>query len=144
MTIDSVGGTAQSYLSQFYSTQQAQAASAVSVDSPLDAGGAADTSAAGASASNSLTGTATSPLDSQTLQALMDLTQQTDPSQQSGQTGQAHRHHHHHGGGAAPPSTDTSSASATTASASASDPAAIMSTDAEDADASLESALLMA
>jgi len=53
---------------------------------------------------NALTGSATSNLSSQTLQALLDLTQQdpgTDPSQasQTGPAQGAHHHHHHHGGG---------------------------------------------
>jgi len=138
MTISPVGSTQQSYVSQLASTQAAQAASAVSVDSPLN--GADDTST---TTSNSLTGTTGSNLDSNTLQALLDLTQQ-DPSQQtgsasqSGQAGKAH-HHHHHGGGMQPPSapasTPTSSDLGQTTAAG----------DTEDStDASLETALLTA
>jgi len=103
MSISSVGGA--SALSQLYSVQQAQALSAVSVDVPSD--GTLETSASQASGGNALTGTTTSNLDSQTLQALLELTQQapegstSDPSQaaQTGQAQGAHRHHHHHGGG---------------------------------------------
>jgi hypothetical protein len=143
MTISSVGGTAQSYLSQLFSAQQVQAASAVSVDAPADA----STGTSAAPASNSLTGTGSSTLDSQTLQALLDLTQQADPSQQTGQTGQAqgthHRHHHHGGGGM------SSNVSSTTTTASASDTLASaaangVASDAENTDTSLESALLAA
>jgi hypothetical protein len=138
MTISPAGGTAQSYLSQLYSTQQAQAVSAVSPDVPA-ATGAPTTDA---SAGNSLTGTASSTLDSQTLQALLELTQQdpTGPSQQNAQTGQAQgaHHHRHHHGGAAPPAAATSTP-ATTAPDNATATA-----DAEDADSSLESALLTA
>ena len=91
MTTSPVGGAAQSSLSQLYSAGQAQAASAVSVDVSADTSVFA--SIAGASASNSLTGTASSTLDSQTMQALLELTQQdpaaTAPSgSQTGQTGQ--------------------------------------------------------
>ena len=98
MSISSVGPA----LSQLYSTQQAQALSAVSVDVP--AGNTPDASAAQAGDDNALTGTTTSNLDSQTLQALLELTQQdpASPAEDSPQTGQArgaHHHHHHHGGG---------------------------------------------
>jgi len=101
MSISSVGGA--SALSRPYSAQQAQALSAVSVDAPTDS--ISDAAAIQAGNGNALTGT--SKLASQTLQALLDLTQQdpsdgTDPSQAS-QSGQAqgahHRHGHHHGGG---------------------------------------------
>jgi hypothetical protein len=147
MTISSVGGAAQSYLSQLYSAQQAQAASAVSVDVPAADSAFMPASTVGASGSNSLTGTSSSNLDSQTLQALLDLTQQDPaaPSQQSGQTSQAsgahHHGRHHHGGGEATAPTPASSTSATTtASAGTAD----ATTEASDADASLEEALLAA
>ena len=144
MTTSSVGGTAQSYLSQLYSAQQAQAASAVSVDIPAADSAFAPAPTTDASGSNSLTGASSSNLDSQTLQALLDLTQQdpTAPSQQSGQAGQtsgAHHHgHHHHGGG--DPTQASSASTTTTASTGATD----ATTDAADADASLEEALLTA
>ena len=143
MTISPAGGTAQSYLSQLYSTQQAQAVSAVSPDVPAGT----STSTTDASASNSLTGTGTSNLDSQTLQALLDLTQQ-DPTQsgqasQSGQAQGAHHHHHHHGGGAQPATASSTSAPAgPTATAAAGTDG--VTADAEDADSSLESMLLAA
>ena len=113
MSISSVGGA--SALSQLYSAQQAQAA--VSVDTPTDS--LLSASAGQGGDSNALTGTTTSNLDSQTLQALLDLTQQdpsssTDPSQAS-QTGQmqgAHHHHHHHGGMQAQAPTQSSTAAA--------------------------------
>ena len=153
MTTSPVGGAAQSALSQLYSAGQAQAASAVSVDVPADTGGFAPSTAA--SGSNSLTGTSSSNLDSQTLQALLELTQQdpsaTDPSaSQAGQPGQAqgaHHHHHHHGGGGAMPTTEASSAASPAAagtSTSTANPFADATADAQDADASLESALLAA
>jgi hypothetical protein len=149
MTISPVGGAAQSYLSQLYSTQQTQAASAVSVDAAAANSVFSSASTLDASAGNSLSGTSSSTLDSQTLQALLDLTQQdptgTDPSQQGGQTGQAtgaHHHHHHHGSGAAS-STQTPSSPATTTTGAAS-PSAAATTEEQDADASLESALLTA
>ena len=105
MSIDPVG------LSQLYSTQQAQALSAVSADAPMDPP-SGDSTPPAAAGSNALTGTATSNLDSQTLQALLDLTQQdsgdtpqTNKTGQPGQTGQVqHRHHHHGGGGMRAPS----------------------------------------
>jgi hypothetical protein len=118
-------------------------------DAPAPEG--CDPSAAGSTTSNGLTGTTGSNLDSQTLQALMDLTQQ-DPSQQassstqSGQAQAAHHHHHghHHGGGGMQASSTT--APATTASpSSASDPTASAISESQDStDASLESALLAA
>jgi hypothetical protein len=140
MTISSVGGTAaQTALSQIYGAQQAQAAAAVSVDSP---------SATPASANN-LTGSTVASLDSQTLQALLGLTQEdpADPSAQPGtasqtpgQTQGAHRHHHHHGGGMQMPQDTTSSAVSV-----AGDPTASTIADSQDStDASLESALMAA
>jgi hypothetical protein len=151
MTTSSVGGAAQSYLSQLYSAQQAQAASSVSVDVPAANSAFTSPSTTDASGSNSLTGTSSSNLDSQTLQALLDLTQQdptaTNPSQQSGQAGQAsgahHHGHHHHGGGEATAPSQASSTSTTT-TASAGNPTADATTEASDADASLEEALLAA
>lgn len=108
MSIGAIGGV--STLNQLYTVQQEQAVQAASLDvqtvigSPDAASGSTDSSA------NALTGVGASTLDSQTLQALMDLTQEdptadSDPSQ-AGATGQAtdqpggaHHHHHHHGGG---------------------------------------------
>ena len=113
MTVAAVGGA--SSLSQLYNAQQAQALSAVTVDSPAASTPDGSTTTSNTDSSNSLTGLTTSNLDSQTLQALLDLTQ-TDPSnpssdpsqagQTTGQTGQAqgaHHHHHHHGGGGCRP-----------------------------------------
>ena len=101
MTISSVGGAAQSYLSQLFSTQKTQTSSSVPVDPATDDG--TDTSAADASTSNSLTDSAAS-LNSQTMQALLDLTQQDriDASQQASKKA----HHHHHGGGSMPLASD--------------------------------------
>ncbi len=89
------------------------------------------TSTTDASGANSLTGSTTASLDSQTLQALLGLTQQdpansSDPAQSgaTGQTGQTqgmhHHHHDHHGGGgmqaqSTDPSASSSSSSATAA-----------------------------
>jgi hypothetical protein len=155
MTISSVGGASQTALSQLYAAQQAQAASAVSVDVPVEDG--TDTSAP--STANNLTGSTTASLDSQTLQAL--LGQQEDPAdpsqsaQSSGQSssqssGQAQgakpHHHHHHGGGGMPPASASSTGtSSNPLTATASDPTASAVSDSEDStDASLESALLAA
>ena len=101
MTISSVGGAAQSYLSQIFSTQKTQTASSVSTDPATDDG--TDLSAADASASNNLTGGAAS-LNSQTMQALLDLTQQDriDASQQASKKA----HHPHRGGGSTPLTSD--------------------------------------
>jgi hypothetical protein len=118
MTISSVGGTAQSYLSQLCAAQQVQSASPEDIQPQSGAASAATDSGA----SNSLTGTATSNLDSQTLQALLNLTQedeseplqQTDTSGQSGQAQGAHRRHHHHHGGSAGSSSASSGATAST------------------------------
>ena len=72
-----------------------------------------------------MTGTGAATLDSQTLQALMDLTQQdpsadpsgTDSTGQTGQTQGTHHHHHHHGGGTMQAQgTDPSASLTTTAS----------------------------
>lgn len=148
MSISSVGPA-----SQLYSAQQVQALSAAFADAPADSTPAA--SAIPASGSNSLTGTTTSNLDSQTLQALLDLTQQdpangTDPSQagQTDQTGHAqsaHRHHgHHHGGGMMQAqSSDPSQPSTTTANGDQSLTAAVDTSD-DTSEASLASALMNA
>jgi hypothetical protein len=118
MTISSVGGMAPSYLSQLCAAQQAQSASPEG--DPAQSGPAGAATDGGTS--NSLTGTATSNLDSQTLQALLNLTQQDDAeplqqtdSSQSGQAQGAHRRHHHHHGG---PAGNSSAPSGTTASTS--------------------------
>ena len=127
MSIGSIGDT--SALNQAYLTQQAQAVLAQSFDPQTAASPSTAASGSTDPSSNALTGTGAATLDSQTLQALMDLTQQdpsTDPSGtgstgQTGQTGQTQgtHHHHHHGGGgmqaqgtdpsASPTATDTSS-----------------------------------
>ena len=140
MSIDSVG------LSQLYSTQQAQALSAVSADVPMDPpSGDSTPPAAG---SNALTGTATSNLDSQTLQALLDLTQQdsgdtpqTNKTGQPGQTGQVQHRHHHHRGGQTPPSDPSQTAST---AADGGSPATASGIESDTAEASLTSALLNA
>jgi hypothetical protein len=147
MSISSVGPA----LSQLYSTQQAQALSAVSADTPADS--TSDASAIPASNDNALTGTATSNLASQTLQALLDLTQQdpgTDPSQAS-QTGQApaqgaHHHHGHRHGGGMPQaqSGNSSQASAMTALGNDPSPTAAADTGDDSSEASLASALMNA
>ena len=92
MSIGSIGGT--SSLNQAYLSQQAQSVLAASFDPQTTAAGtsAAATGSTDAS-SNTLTGVNTPTLDSQTLQALMDLTQQdpaaaSDPSSTDG-SGQA-------------------------------------------------------
>jgi len=137
MTISSVGGASQTALSQLYAAQQAQAASAVSVDAPVEDG----TDVSTTPAANNLTGSATAGLDSQTLQTLLGLQEDpSDPAQSSGQAQGARPHHHHHhgGGGAAPVSSNP-------LTATASDPTATAVSDSEDStDASLESALLAA
>ena len=139
MSIDPVG------LSQLYSTPQAQALSAVSADAPMDPP-SGDSTPPAAAGSNALTGTATSNLDSQTLQALLDLTQQdsgdtpqTNMTGQPGQTGQVQHRHHHHRGGQAPPSD-----SSQTASTAAASPATASGIESDTAEASLTSALLNA
>ena len=155
MSISSVGGA--SALSQLYSAQQAQALSAVSVDTPMDS--TSDASAIPASSSNSLTGTTMSNLDSQTLQALLDLTQQdpaSDPSQASqtgqatgqapGQTQGAHHHHgHHHGGGMMQAQSGSASqTSAMTAAGNGPSLTAAADTGDDTSEASLASALMNA
>ena len=148
MNISSVGP------SQLYSAQQVQTLSAVSADDPADS--ISNASASLASNGNSLTGTTTSNLDSQTLQALLELTQQdpgSSPSQ-ADQTGQAQnsqfegapRHHgHHHGGGMMQAQSGDPSLPSTTAAAG-SDPSLTASVDASDEtdEASLASALMNA
>lgn len=145
MSIDPVG------LSQLYSTQQAQALSAVSADAPMDPP-SGDSTPPAAAGSNALTGTATSNLDSQTLQALLDLTQQdsgdtpqtnkTGQPGQTGQTGQVQHRHHHHGGGMRAPSAPTDPSQ--TASTAAASPATASGIESDTAEASLTSALLNA
>ena len=148
MSISSVGGA--SALSQLYSTQQAQALSAVSVDDP--SGYTPNASAAQTGDSNALRGTATSNLDSQTLQALLELTQQdpassaSDPSQSS-QTGQArgaHHHHHHHGGGAIQAQAQSGTSPQASIAAVTRGSTADANADVGAADASLEQALMTA
>jgi hypothetical protein len=155
MSMGSIGGSCS--LSQLYAAQQAQAASAVSVVAP--ATGASDsTSGTDASGSNSLTGNTTASLDSQTLQALMNLTQQ-DPAtggspadaSSNGQTGQTqglhHHHRHHHGGGMGQSAGSSSSlSSSTSGTTSATDVFGVASADSADdtTQASLDAALLSA
>lgn len=104
MTIGSVGGSAS--LNPFYQAQAAQAVSldAQAFDMQTEAG--PEDATASAASSNLLTGTGMPTLDTQTLQALLDLSQQdgasgSDASQAGagGRTGSAHHHHHHHGAG---------------------------------------------
>ncbi len=136
MSIGSIGGT--SSLNQAYLSQQAQSVLAASFDPQRTA---ASTSAAATgsmdASSNTLTGVNTPTLDSQTLQALMDLTQQdpaaaSDPSStdgsgqasqgsqssQSGQAQGAHHRHHHHGAGQAQASDPSPSQTAADATSS--------------------------
>jgi hypothetical protein len=137
MSIGSIGGT--STLNQAYLSQQAQAVLAQSFDPQTAASTSAVASGSTDASSNALTGTGAATLDSQTLQALMDLTQQdpsADPSTtgaagqssqtgQTDQTGQAqgtHHHHHHHGGGTMQAQgTDPSASLAATDTASSTD-----------------------
>ena len=128
----------------------------MSVDVPTDS--TAEASEIQADGSNALTGTTTPNLSSQTLQALLDLTQQdpgTDPSQasqtgqtQTGQSGGAHRHHgHHHGGGMIQAQLQPQSGSSSQASAmtTVGDGEALTASDADDtSEASLASALMNA
>jgi hypothetical protein len=145
MSIASVGGGASS-LSQLLAAQQAQSLSATSAD--LYPSGGTDTSEPDVSTSNALTGTSQSSLDSQTLQALMNLTQQdpasSDPTQtsQSSKSNQVGHHHHHRGGGVQQPSNPSASTTASTTSSA--DPTAVAGTDTDSdtIEASLTSALL--
>lgn len=141
MTISSVGGASQAALSQLYAAQQAQAASAVSVDAPVEDG--SDTST---SVPSALTGSTTASLDSQTLQTLLGLQEDPSGQAQTAQAGPAQgarpHHHHHHGGGGMPPASSTPSNPLT---ATAGDPTATAVPDSEaGTDAALESALLAA
>jgi hypothetical protein len=148
MSIGSIGGT--SALNQAYLTQQAQAVLAQSFDPQTAASPSTAASGSTDPSSNALTGTGAATLDSQTLQALMDLTQQdpsTDPSGtgstgQTGQTGQtqgAHHHHHHGGGGMQAQGTDPSAS--TTATVSSSDAFGVPATGADDSEDPLAAAL---
>ena len=139
MSISSVGGA--SALSQLYSVQQAPADTAADSMSNASAGQTGD--------SNALTGTSRSNLSSQTLQALLDLTQQepgTDPSQasQTGQAQETHHHHgHHHGGMMQAQSSDPAQPSAVTAAGT--DPLQTATDDtSNDTEVSLASALMNA
>jgi hypothetical protein len=108
-------------LSQTWATQQASAAAAVEADSDDDAFGVSASGASG-TPSTGLTGSATGTLDSQTMQALLDLVQ-TDPSDQGtsqGQTQATGAHHHHHHGGMKPPADPTSDSSTASGNADAS------------------------
>jgi hypothetical protein len=151
MSIGSIGGAAS--LNPLYAASQAQACQAMPVDG---------TTGAAASGSNALTGSTTASLDSQTLQALLGLTQQDTSSSNQDQGGTAsqtdqtqgatphHHHHHHHGDGGAQSSTDSSSSSssspATQGLASNTDAFGVADADSSDGstDSSLTSALLSA
>ena len=149
MSIGSIGST--SALNQAYLSQQAQAVLAQSFDPQTAASSSAAASGSTDASSNALTGTGAAPLDSQTLQALMDLTQQdpsadpsgTDATGQTGQTGQtqgAHHHHHHHGGGAMQAQGADPSASTTT-TASSTDAFGVPTTGTDDSEDLLAEAL---
>ena len=115
----------QAALSQMLAAQQASASAAISSDtSDDDAFEGAVSGASPGAACTGLTGSTTGTLDSQTLQALLGLTQ-TDPpnggtSQTQAQGTQAppHHHHRHHGGGMSP-STGSPGSASTPNSASA-------------------------
>jgi len=148
MSIGSIGGT--SALDQAYLSQQAQAVLAQSFDPQTAASASAAASGSTDASSNALTGTGAATLDSQTLQALMDLTQQdpsadpsgtgaTGQSGQSGQTQGAH-HHHHHGGGTMQAQGTGPSASAT-ATVSSTDAFGVPATDTDGSEDPLAAAL---
>ncbi len=150
MSIGSIGGT--SALNQAYLTQQAQSVLAQSFDPQTAACPSAAASGNTDPNSNALTGTGAATLDSQTLQALMDLTQQdpsTDPSGtgstgQTGQTGQTqgtHHHHHHHGGGAMQAQGTDPSASPTATDTASSDAFGVPATGTDDSEDPLAAAL---
>jgi hypothetical protein len=154
MSIGSIGGT--SALNQAYLSQQAQAVLAQSFDPQTAASSSAAASGGTDASSNALTGTGAATLDSQTLQALMDMTQQdpaADPSgagsigqtgqtDQTGQVGGAHHHHHHHGGGTMQAQGSGSSASPTaTDTVSSTDAFGVPATDTDGSEDPLAAAL---
>jgi hypothetical protein len=160
MSIGSIGGT--SSLNQAYLSQQALSVLAASFDPQTTAAGASTTTAGGSTdaSSNALTGVSTPTLDSQTLQALMDLTQQdpaaSDPSSAdgSGQASQAsqgsqaqgaHHHHRHHGGGMEQAqASDPSPSQTATDTASAADAFGVPTSDADSGEDPLVAALSLA
>lgn len=103
MSITSISGAASSLLSQITNSQQTQAASAVSMDEPDADTDMQGTDTGSSATGNSLTGTMGASLDNQTLQALLNLTQQDPTQDASGTTAQGtqagQHHHHHHGAG---------------------------------------------
>jgi hypothetical protein len=148
MSIGSIGGT--SALDQAYLSQQAQAVLAQSFDPQTAASSPAAASGSTDANSNALTGTGAATLDSQTLQALMDLTQQdpsADPSStgatgQSSQTGQTQgAHHHHHHGGGTMQAQGTDPSASPTATASSTDAFGVPATDTDGSEDPLAAAL---
>src|SRR5271168_4586855 len=97
--------TTQNSLSALYAASQTSAASSASVS--LQTQDVSDDSTIAAAADGNLTGSTTASLNSQTMQALLSLTQGSDPSQGT----QGAHHHHHHGGGQPPQQSDASTAS---------------------------------
>jgi hypothetical protein len=152
MSIASVGGA--SSLSQLLAAQQAQAQSLSAMSADLSVAGGTDTSVPDASTSNALTGTSQSSLDSQTLQTLMNLTQQDPPSSdptlasqssqssQSNQVEQGHQHHHHHVGGGVQQTNNPSASTASTTNTADATTAAVTNTSSDTIEASLASTLL--
>ena len=150
MSIGSIGGA--SALNQTYLSQQAQSVLAQSFDPQTAASSSAAASGNTDASSNTLTGIASSALDNQTLQALMDMTQQ-DPagdgsnpsSTTTGHAQGAHHHHRHHGGGTMQAQTaDPSAASTGTDMASSTDAFGVPSTDTDGSADSLAAALSQA
>jgi hypothetical protein len=116
MNISSVSQPAQQL-----TAQQAIAAAAVTDDFFEDAGSQTGAASATGSTSTAATGSSTSVLSNQTLQALLDLTQSDPADQQNSATQGAqgtHHHHHHGGGGAQQPSTTSSTATTSDPTAS--------------------------
>jgi hypothetical protein len=140
MTISSIA--AQTSLSALYAASQTSAASQAGAMAIPGDDDADELAAAG----SGMTGSTTASLDSQTLQALLGLTQESDPAQgaqgQPGASGVHHHHHHHGGGQAQQPPTASTSATATTSTASATaDPSIAESDMADESQDSLASAL---
>ena len=142
MSISSISQQAPPQLT----AQQALAAAAVSDDFVADdsvQSGAATPANAGNAI---LTGSTGGALSSQTLQALLDLTQNDPADQQSTQqstdNGQVHHRHHHHSGGGLPqqPVSPTNDPTASIAELDSSAANSATSTDSDDAD-SLAAAL---
>ena len=104
MNISSISN--QNTLSQMLAAQQASSVAGISSDDTgEDAFETAPSGSASGASGNALTGSATGTLESQTLQALLNLTQ-TDPSDDSNAQTQGAKgiiRHHHHGGGMSSP-----------------------------------------